>query len=444
VGRPLSKKLFGDPNSATRTYPAVTLSAAWLPGQGSAATNPVYILKQTGVSRYLVTDGTNTGVVSLVGHEPAAAGQAAMYVTPYVAGAESGATFQATYKVLTAAPHAGAAGSGYVTGDTLNMGNGVTLTVTASGGAITSLAVSAAGSKGTVNTAARTAVAPVSTSGSGTGATVDMTWGLNGITATGGTGYTQGEQLTFVGIAATTAPTASIASVNGSGAPQTFTITAGTNITTSATSIVTANSQIKTYARVLKNKTVKTWDGKIYSWDPYNAASVAGQANVPRNTGTGTEASTYNSGSEYMSISGSAPYIQPNQGVTAKASQILATAGVPGGAGSQSQATPNTGTSDGGVYNPSTTQRKAPPRRVAEATKRKEKMAKAKAALKAKSAEFQARQSKTDSVKPVAPTQEPGKVDPNAGPPPELVQPDPEPAAPHLDPADMEHATHRS
>jgi hypothetical protein len=269
-----------------------------------------------------------------------------------------------------------------------------------------------------------------------------------------------GEQLTFVGLAATSAPTASIASVNGSGAPQTFTTTAGTNITTSATSIVTANSQVKTYARVLKNKTVKTWDGKIYSWDPFNAASVAGQADVPRNASTGSELSTYNSGSELTSISGSAPYIQPNQGISAKASQTFATAGVPGGAGNQSQASANTGTSAGGVYNPSTTQRKAPSR--TQKAIQNQKMEKAKAALKAKTAEFKAKQQnrsepskKQNTVQEAAksgPAAEPVKQapmsdaampDPNAGPPPELVQPNPEPAAPHLDPANMEHATHR-
>jgi hypothetical protein len=180
---------------------------------------------------------------------------------------------------------------------------------------------------------------------------------------------------------------------------------------------------------VLKNKTVKTWDGNIYSWDPFVAASMPGQADVPRNTSTGSESTTYGGGSEFANASVGTPFGDPNRGISAKASQILATAGIPGGTGNQSQSAPNTGTSAGGIFNPSTTQRSAP--RPSETKRRNEKMEQAKSALKARTAEFKAKQqAKLDRNK-------------NAGPPQELVSPNPEPAAPHLGASDMEHATHR-
>ena len=86
---------------------------------------------------------------------------------------------QATLKVISAniTGSGGSGGTGYVTNDTITLANGVVLTATATSGVITSLAVTNAGSLGGGN-------APVSgntqiqTSGVGTGAIINLVWGL--------------------------------------------------------------------------------------------------------------------------------------------------------------------------------------------------------------------------------------------------------------------------
>jgi len=102
------------------------------------------------------------------------------------------ATGTISLKVLSANVTGGGAigGTGYVTGDTITMANGVILTVTATAGVITSLTVTNAGAL-TGGTAPTAAVAPASTSGVGTGALVNMVWGLGAFTpGISGAGYT--------------------------------------------------------------------------------------------------------------------------------------------------------------------------------------------------------------------------------------------------------------
>lgn len=98
------------------------------------------------------------------------------------------AVVQATLKVLTAT--VGAAGTGYVTGDTITLANGVVLTVTATAGAITALAVTNAGSLGG-GAVPTNPQAVIATSGVGTGATANTTWGLGTpVVVNPGAGYT--------------------------------------------------------------------------------------------------------------------------------------------------------------------------------------------------------------------------------------------------------------
>lgn len=102
------------------------------------------------------------------------------------------ATGMISLKVLSAnVTGTGASGgTGYTTGDTLTMANGVILTVTATSGVITTLTVTNAGSL-TGGAAPTAAVAPASTSGNGTGALVNMVWGLGTFTSVNpGSGYT--------------------------------------------------------------------------------------------------------------------------------------------------------------------------------------------------------------------------------------------------------------
>lgn len=98
------------------------------------------------------------------------------------------ATGKISLKVLSATINA--AGQGYVTGDTLTLPNGVILGVTATAGAITALSVQNAGSL-TSGSVPASPTAPSATSGSGTGATVTMVWGLGTFTPINqGSGYT--------------------------------------------------------------------------------------------------------------------------------------------------------------------------------------------------------------------------------------------------------------
>ena len=85
MGRPLQKKFFGDP---ARPGSQIVLNSAWLPGE-SAAINDCYIVKQVGTGRYLVTDGTKSGVVRLVAAAPAKAGEGQLVVNKFGGGTEA-------------------------------------------------------------------------------------------------------------------------------------------------------------------------------------------------------------------------------------------------------------------------------------------------------------------------------------------------------------------
>jgi hypothetical protein len=168
-------------NSITAAIVAGTAANTYkLSIQRAGFTPEVFDNLSQGVSSGAVTPGTGfTSVPGLAISAPQAAnGQQA--------------TGTISLKVLSANVTGGGAsgGTGYVTGDTITMANGVILTVTASAGVITSLTVTNAGAL-TGGTAPTTAVAPSSTSGVGTGALVNMVWGLGAFTPVNpGAGYT--------------------------------------------------------------------------------------------------------------------------------------------------------------------------------------------------------------------------------------------------------------
>lgn len=98
----------------------------------------------------------------------------------------------------------GAAGSGFAANDTVNLPNGVVIKVlTVSSGAIATLSVLNGGSLTSGNTPTNP-VAQVSTSGAGTGATFNLTWGLGPATITNnGGGYIATPAVTLTGGAGT-------------------------------------------------------------------------------------------------------------------------------------------------------------------------------------------------------------------------------------------------
>jgi hypothetical protein len=101
----------------------------------------------------------------------------------------------------------GSGGSGYVVGDSIGFGNGVVLiVVSVSGGAVTAFS---AASKGSIESGSvpSNPIAQATTSGAGTGCTLNATWGVDQvIIVTPGLGYTSAPTVTFsAGAAAATA-----------------------------------------------------------------------------------------------------------------------------------------------------------------------------------------------------------------------------------------------
>lgn len=95
--------------------------------------------------------------------------------------------------VVTGTPTIGAGGNGYVANDQITLSNGVTLKVlTVTSGAVATVSVVNTGSVPAGATAPTNPVAQTSTTGSGTGATFTLSWGLGTpILQTGGSGYYQ-------------------------------------------------------------------------------------------------------------------------------------------------------------------------------------------------------------------------------------------------------------
>ena len=361
----------GDPAAPGRTFPAIVMSKAWMTGQIAVSTNPVYILRQVGTGRFLVTDGTVSGTVRLSSANPASAGQGAILVTPYAISPESGAIFTFTYKALSAAVDPANQGTGYVVNDTVTMTNGTVLTVATIGaaGALNTVTVSAAGSRGTVSNATATGVSQTASSGAGTGAKFNLNFGLNTATVSSGTGYSSGESIVFVGLTAITSPTATISGVSAGGVPTGVTIgSIGSGITVSASSGAGSWSSTPQYARTIKNRSVRTWEGNGYTWDPFNTASAAGQADLPK-AGTGSEATTYMLANQNALASG-APDNFPiygskiNAGPTSQQMAVFATGGTPGGNGNAAR--PRT------VVSPDATHPMGVGRMITESTYKKE------------------------------------------------------------------------
>ena len=387
MGRPIKKEFIGGPNVASGD-PMLVITQAYIPG-ASAVSNDVKIVSQKGTGRYIVTDGTNTGLVSLVdgsnGYTPVS-GEAIMDVAVYsnvstnvytpatitlnnggsgytagdvltipncgiytvsivstavvggtietgtstlsttqytsdnsgegvtsTGGTGTGALFHVeTTSSTTYLPKAAslnAAGTGYKVNDTITLTNVGVLTVTAIGtdGAVSTYTSALNGTAKSTDMAG-TGIAQASTSGSGTGATFDVTststtvYPLSSVIMTsGGKGYTVGDNLTVgeglatykvetvttaqaggviqTGVAnvKTTHYTVDMAGtgispINGSGSGATFDVT-------STTSTVSGSTE---YASKIFDRTVVTFEDHVYQWNLLNAASAVGQADLTK------------------------------------------------------------------------------------------------------------------------------------------------------------------
>lgn len=164
-------------NSITAAITAGTAANTYkLSVQRAGVTPEIYDNVGMGVSSGAVTSGTGfTSVPALSISAPQNAN-----------GVQATGTI--SLKVLSGTVASG--GTGYVTGDTITLPNGVILTVTASSGVITAVSVTNAGSL-TGGSVPANPVAPSATSGAGTGATINLIWGLGTFTVINpGNGYT--------------------------------------------------------------------------------------------------------------------------------------------------------------------------------------------------------------------------------------------------------------
>lgn len=65
MGRPIKPSFVGKPTDYSDDRKVIVFDSAWIEGAEAISTKPVYIIKQTGAARYLVSDGENTGEVYL-------------------------------------------------------------------------------------------------------------------------------------------------------------------------------------------------------------------------------------------------------------------------------------------------------------------------------------------------------------------------------------------
>jgi hypothetical protein len=242
-----------------------------------------YILKQLNPQKFNVTDGTHTATVMLA---PTVAIASALssnptYCTIYaypLNKVASGASFTVHYGV-DSATLANSGGTNYVANNiiTLASSGSATLTVlTVTGGAVTTFSISAIGSVTALlsNPVAQTGAVTGGTQQSGSGATFNLKYKVGTITGSSGTGYVggaapggsapYGDTLIFNGVVGTTQPAAHVATVS-SGAVSTVTVdTAGSGITTAATSIG-VNGPTEYISHIYSNR-ITTAEGNVYNW----------------------------------------------------------------------------------------------------------------------------------------------------------------------------------
>ena len=231
--------------------------------QFNAALTTGYIVKQSGTNTFVVTDNSttnnklNTWKVKLAQRLPVGDNYFTIAIAP--SAVPTGASFVFHYGVNMAM--IAQAGTGYQVGDVLTLTltgvGGATLRVTTIGtnGVITGASVSNAGDTLSANTTGIVG-------GHGSGATFDLTYKLNSVTASGGTGYAIGDPLTFTGFTPTP-PTAHVSAVSG-GAVTGVSVTDGGSITATGSMAVTA-AEGEHVARIWGRR-LRTIEGSTYKW----------------------------------------------------------------------------------------------------------------------------------------------------------------------------------
>lgn len=281
MGKAVNSRFFGDVTGTLR------LSRAWIPGMtdieyATQAENSVYIIKQFGTRRFVVSDGTHKGIVTLQAAPINKIGQGRMAVLPYNAGSGgSGATAVAIMGAKTS--EIGVGGTGYTSGDivTSSGGTGTSTTYTIvsvdGSGVVTAISILTKGAY----TISPSAGAKTTTGGTGTGLTINTTAYevvSTNITAAG-SGYINPPDITFSGGTAATGTS----STDGNTVTGIVITNGGTyGPGSSGVPTVTITGNPAEYARTIMNKIVYTYARNRYSWKPaQNSASKSGEANLP-------------------------------------------------------------------------------------------------------------------------------------------------------------------
>ena len=267
--------LFSSPTTGTRaagTGATITahygvdsgvIAAGGSSSSAGYAMNDVLTLTGTG-SATITVDSVDGGGGILTFHVSAVGTVTSLPSNPVATsgGTGTGATFTLKWKLIALTT---SGGTGYNVGDTLIF-TGITATTqptasiaTVTGGppgAPATFTISSAGSGITVKASAITT--------STTTATFTLGYDLLSVTSSGGSGYAVNDAVEFLGMVATTLPTAHISTATSGAATATTVDTHGTNITTAASSI-TVGGAIEYVARIWETK-VLTVEGNQYYW----------------------------------------------------------------------------------------------------------------------------------------------------------------------------------
>lgn len=264
--------LFSSPTTGTRAAgsgatftPHYAVDSAVIVGGGSGSTagySATDVLTLTGTgSATIIVDTVDGGGGILTFHVGAVGTVTALPSNPVATsgGGGSGATFTLKWHLLSVAS---SGGTGYNVGDTLTF---TSLVATTAPTAHISVATSHAATTVVVDTAGvgiTTAASGVTTST--TTATFTLGYDLLTVSSSGGSGYAVSDELDFIGMTATTLPTAHISTATSGAATATTVDTHGTNITVAASSI-TVGGAIEYVARIWEKK-VFTVEGNQYFW----------------------------------------------------------------------------------------------------------------------------------------------------------------------------------
>lgn len=272
MGRPVNSRYFGNTKEHT------IILSAWTSHDVAPAAG--YIKKQDSDDQFVATTAAGTSLCLLVNGAPTGPGQASLEVFPVIASG-SGAAGNANLKVVSAT--LSASGAEYEAGDVLTLAGGTkTTAATITVGTVNANGAILTYTLGNVADQAYTAlpklVADSVTGGEGTGATFNLSFGIESINLTsGGINYPSVE----VEI-----------SQSGSTVDPIVTATTAANVVTSTTvvesgagftsipSVNFVSTSTTEYVKRLSNNRVITWQGNVYDWFPSNVTPLPGQANL--------------------------------------------------------------------------------------------------------------------------------------------------------------------